>query len=36
MKNHLMFSITEKRTKDEIDKLVEILKGVEWWEIIIN
>jgi glycine dehydrogenase subunit 1 len=29
MKNHLMFSITEKRTKDEIDKLVEILKGVE-------
>src|SRR6056297_2456328 len=29
MKNYLMFSITEKRTKDEIDKLVEIMKGVE-------
>src|SRR6056297_1951843 len=29
MNNHLMFSITEKRSKDEIDKLVEIMKGVE-------
>jgi len=29
MDNHLMFSITEKRSKEEIDKLVEIVKGVE-------
>jgi len=29
MDNHLMFSITEKRSKEEIDKLAEIVKGVE-------
>jgi glycine dehydrogenase subunit 1 len=28
MENALLFCVTEKRTKQEIDKLVEILKGM--------